>query len=341
MNTEIIKVTEENLNEAARKAAKLLLAGELVGLPTETVYGLAANAYNLEAVKKIFRVKGRPIDNPLIVHVCDFVMLREIAEITASATEMAKAFWPGPLTMVLKKTGNISPMVTCNLPTVAVRMPSHFVARAVIEAADLPLAAPSANRSGLPSTISAQHVLDDLSGSIPLVLDGGSSEIGVESTVVSMLEENPVILRPGIISLGMIKEVFPGASYSKTMQSEAAKDVQVESPGMKYKHYSPRADVILVKSSLKQFSDYVSERAGDGVYAMCFDGEQESIAIPSISYGKKGDGVSQANRLFMVMRMMDKLGVVRIFVRCPDETDESMAVMNRLLRASGFNMVVL
>ena len=250
MNTEIIKVTSENLDLAAKKAVKLLHSGEVIGIPTETVYGLAANAYNSEAVKKIYRIKGRPADNPMIVHVSDFVMLQDVAEITAEAVEMAKAFWPGPLTMVLNKRNGISPLVTCNLPTVAVRMPSHIVARAVIEAADLPLAAPSANLSGRPSTTSAQHVLDDLKGAIPLILDGGNCDIGVESTVVSLTEENPVILRPGIISLERIREIFPTTEYSSVVFAEVGEEEKAVSPGMKYKHYAPRAEVIVVKSTL-------------------------------------------------------------------------------------------
>ena len=341
MNTEVLKVTEENLKVAAKKAAKLLLSGELIGLPTETVYGLAANAYNIEAIKKIYNVKKRPPDNPIIVHVSDFVMLQDIAKISPMAIEIARAFWPGPLTMVLEKKDNINELITCGMPTVAVRMPSHYVAHAVIEAADVPLAAPSANISGLPSTTTAQHVLDDLNGKIPLILDGGSSNYGVESTVISLVEENPVILRPGIISLEKIREIYPKTEYSNTINSEITENTPSQSPGMKYKHYSPVAEVIIVKGTLEQFSDYVTKHSGDGVYAMCFDGEQDRITIPSVSYGIKGDGYSQASRLFMVLRMMDKLGVVRIFVRAPEETDESMAVFNRLLRASGFKVIEL
>ena len=341
MITEVIKVDENNLVQAAKKAVKLLLNGEVIGLPTETVYGLAANAFNVDAVKKIFRIKKRPYDNPLIVHVCDFVMLQDIAYITPEAVEAAKAFWPGPLTLVLRKKDTINPLITCNLDTVAVRMPSHPVAKAIISQADIPLAAPSANLSGSPSTTSAQHVLDDLKGLIPLIIDAGSCEIGVESTVLSLTGKAPVILRPGIISLERIREVFKNASYSDSVFKELTNEEQVESPGMKYKHYSPRAEVILVKSRLNQFVEYVSERAGDGVCAMCFDGEQDEIPIPSVSYGKEGDGFSQARLLFVVMRMLDKLGVVRIYVRAPEQGEESMAVYNRLLRASGFRMVVL
>ncbi len=341
METEILKVTEENKNEAVKRAAKLLLDGDIIGLPTETVYGLAANAYDVDAIRKIYRVKGRPQDNPLIVHISDFVMLQDIAEINSWAVELAKVFWPGPLTMVLSKKPAISDIVSCSLPTVAVRMPSHPVAAAVIEAADVPLAAPSANLSGRPSTTTAQHVFDDMNGKIPLILDGGSCDVGVESTVISLTGAHPQILRPGIISLEQIKEVLPDAVYSDSVFQEMREATQVESPGMKYKHYSPRAEVVVIKGTLPQFVEYVSERSGDGVCAMCFDGEQEDIPIPSVSYGKKGDGVSQAKRLFTVMRMMDKLGSVRVFVRAPEESGESMAVFNRLVRAAGFQLVEL
>jgi len=341
METEILKVTEENLNEAAKKAAGVLLGGGIIGLPTETVYGLAANAYNADAVRRIFRAKGRPQDNPLIVHVNDFVMLRDVAEVSAQAVELAKTFWPGPLTLVMPKKPVIDPVVNCGLPTVAVRMPSHPIAQAVITAADVPVAAPSANLSGRPSTTTAQHVADDLKGKIPLILDGGNCEIGVESTVVSLVGKNPVILRPGIISIEMIRGVYPKTEYSEAVFKGMPEAEKAESPGMKYKHYSPRAEVVVVKSTLGQFVDYVSARAGDGVCAMCFDGEQDEILIPSVSYGKKGDGFSQAKRLFTVLRMMDKLGSVRVFVRAPDETNESMAVFNRLIQASGFRVVEL
>ncbi|MCL2538899.1 MAG: L-threonylcarbamoyladenylate synthase [Oscillospiraceae bacterium] len=341
METEILKVSEENLDYAAKRAAQTLLDGGIIGLPTETVYGLAANTYDTDAVRKIFRVKGRPQDNPLIVHVSDFVMLKDVAEVNARAVEMAKVFWPGPLTMVLTKKPVIDQVVNCGLPTVAVRMPSHPVAQAVITAADVPLAAPSANISGRPSTTSAQHVADDLKGKIPLILDGGNCEIGVESTVISLVGRHPVILRPGIISIEMIRDVFPDTEYSEAVFKEVGENERIESPGMKYKHYSPRAEVVVIKSTLQQFIDYVSARAGDGVCAMCFDSEQEDIMIPSVSYGKKGDGFSQAKRLFTVLRMMDKLGSVRVFVRAPDETNESMAVFNRLYQASGFQVVEL
>jgi len=341
METEILKVTDKNIGAAAKKAAGILLSGGLVGLPTETVYGLAANAYNVEAVRRIYRVKGRPQDNPLIVHVSDFVMLNDIAQLNARAVELARVFWPGPLTMVLTKKPVIDPAVNCGLPTVAVRMPSHPVALAVIAEADVPLAAPSANLSGRPSTTTAQHVLDDHNGRIPLVLDGGSCEVGVESTVISLVGRHPVILRPGIISLENIRDVFPDAEYSDAVFSEVQSILPAESPGTKYKHYAPRAEVVVVKSTLEQFTEYVSVRAGDGVCAMCFDGEQEDIQIPSVSYGRINDGFSQARRLFTVLRMMDKLGSVRVFVRAPDDTNESMAVFNRLIRASDFQLVEL
>ena len=341
METEVIIVNDDNLEEAAKKAAKFIVDGEIIGLPTETVYGLAANVYYSDSVRKIFRVKGRPHDNPIIVHVSDFVMFNDVAEINERATGLARVFWPGPLTMVLKKKPAVSALVTGGLPTVAVRMPSHPVALAVISAADLPLAAPSANMSGRPSTTTAQHVIDDIGGKIPLILDGGNCEVGVESTVISLVGEHPVILRPGIISLERIREVLPDAVYADSVFSEVNDSEPAQSPGTKYRHYSPRAEVVVVKGSLAQFTKYVSERAGDGVCAMCFDGEQDEISIPSVSYGKEGDGVSQARRLFVVLRMIDKLGVVRLFVRAPGQSGESTAVFNRLIMASGFKVVEL
>ena len=341
MDTEIIKVTDENLEKSARTAAKFLLEGEIIGLPTETVYGLAANAYYSDSVRKIFRVKGRPHDNPVIVHVSDFVMFNDVAEINEKATELAKTFWPGPLTMVLKKKPAISALVTGGLSTVAVRMPSHPVAAAVIAAADVPLAAPSANMSGRPSTTTAQHVMDDIGGKIPLILDGGNCEVGVESTVISLVGERPVILRPGIVSLESIRDIFPDTVYADSVFKEKSETEPAESPGTKYRHYSPRAEVVVVKSTLKQFTEYVSERAGDGVCAMCFDGEQDEITIPSVSYGKQGDGIAQARRLFVVLRMIDKLGVVRLYVRAPEQSGESTAVFNRLIMAAGFRLVEL
>ncbi len=340
METQLIKLTEENSEEAIAQAAKLLLEGKIVGIPTETVYGLGANAYDAAAVREIFNVKGRPQDNPLIVHISDLMMLNSIVkEITPEAAALARRFWPGPLTIVLHKTERIPDVISCGLPTVAVRMPVHPVASALIRKAGVPVAAPSANLSGLPSTTTAQHVYDDLKGKIPMILDGGPCDVGVESTVISLTGERPVILRPGIITLEQIREVLPDAVISEAATHELAPGEKAESPGMKYKHYSPKADVTLVRGSLEHFAQYVKQVAACDAYAMCFDGEEESIEIPCISYGAKGDLNAQARRLFSVLRAVDRFNASSVFVRLEPDTDPASAVYNRLIRSAANKVV--
>lgn len=342
METQYYEVTDANFEEATELAAKLLKQGKVIGLPTETVYGLAASAYNENAVKEIFKVKGRPQDNPIIVHICDMLMLRSVVkEIPKEAVALAKAFWPGPLTMIFKKSELINDTVTCKMDTVAVRMPSHPVAKRVIEKCALPVAAPSANLSSKPSPTTAKHVLDDLHGRIPLILDAGSCEFGVESTVISLVESVPTIFRPGVITLEQIKEVVPNAVLAKAVLQEVGKDEKVVSPGMKYKHYSPAADVIIVKGSLKKFAEYAEKNATGNTYAMCFDGENEKIATPSVSYGHIDSPNEQAKKLFTVLRMLDKAGATTVFARCPKKDGVSLAVLNRLIRAAGFKVVEL
>ncbi|MEG2939521.1 MAG: L-threonylcarbamoyladenylate synthase [Oscillospiraceae bacterium] len=342
MDTQLIKVTDESKNAALELAANLILSGKVVGMPTETVYGLAANAYDENAVKEIFNVKGRPQDNPLIVHISDLIMLKSVVvEITSDAATLAKAFWPGPLTIVLPKTDRITDVITCGLNTVAVRMPSHPIANELIKKAGVPIAAPSANLSGLPSTTTAQHVYDDLHGKIPLILDGGPCEVGVESTVISLSGEIPTVLRPGIITLEQIREVLPNAVMSQAVTHELKADEKVESPGMKYKHYSPKADVTLVKGSLEKFVEYTKSVAACDSYAMCFDNEEEKIEIPCISYGPKGDVHSQARRLFSVLRAVDRFHASAIFVRIEKDIDVESAVYNRLIRAAANKVIEL
>jgi len=342
MNTVVIKVTEENIDEAADKAAELLSSGGLVAIPTETVYGLAASAYDDEAVKNIFEVKGRPQDNPVIVHISDLAMLKEVcAEITDDAQKLADRFWPGPLTLILKKSESVCNTVTCGMDTVGIRMPSQRTAHAIIERSGIPLAIPSANLSGKPSTTTARHCVDDLNGKIPMIVDDGACEIGVESTVISLVSDVPTILRPGIISLEEIQEVLPNAVVSPNVFKSLDKDAKVESPGLKYKHYSPRADVVIVKGTLEKFANYVAEHQGNDVYAMCFDGENEKITIPSYSYGVKNDAESQARNIFSVLRQLDGIDAATVYVRAPEETSKALAVSNRLTRAAGFKVVEL
>lgn len=342
METQFVKINNDNRDKVIEKAAKLLQDGKVVAIPTETVYGLAASAYNDDAVNEIFDIKGRPADNPLIVHISNLVMLKNVAaSMPESATVLAKKFWPGPLTLVLKKTQAISNLVTCGLDTVAVRMPSQPVASEIIERAGVPLAAPSANISGKPSPTTARHVYDDFKDRIPMIVDDGSCCVGIESTVVALTGKVPTILRPGIISLEDIREVLPETVVSSAVMSRIDENETVESPGMKYKHYSPKADLTLVKGSLQQFIEYTKKHASADTYAMCFDGEEEQIAMPSVSYGEEHNPKAQANRLFSVLRALDQFGASSVFVRCPESGGVSMAIYNRLVRAAGHKVVEL
>lgn len=340
METKLIKVDETNLDMAADEAAKLLCDGEIVGLPTETVYGLAASALSPEAVRRVYEVKGRPQDNPIIVHISDLIMLKSVVrDIPQTAAELAKKFWPGPLTMVMEKSEAISDVVTCGMPSVAVRMPSHPVARAVIAKSGIPIAAPSANLSGRPSTTTARHVYDDLNGKIPLILDGGACSVGVESTVVSLLGEHPTILRPGIITLEELRTVLPDTVLSDKLGRALEPGETVESPGMKYKHYSPKAEVVILKGSFEQFVHFTSNLSCADAYALCFDGEEESITIPSASFGPIDKPDIQARRLFSVLRALDRFGASVIYARCPSSEKEGYAVYDRLIRAAGYKVV--
>lgn len=342
MKTELIKAGQDNIREAAERAAWFLNRDRIVAIPTETVYGLAASIYSEDALREVYRVKGRPQDNPVIVHISSMEMLDGlVAEIPREALLLAERFWPGPLTMIFRKTERISDTITCGMDTVAIRYPSHLVANAVIKAAGVPLAAPSANLSGKPSPTTADHCVHDLWGKIPLIIDGGQCEVGVESTVVSMTGDHPVILRPGIISLEEIRELIPSAEVSEAVTRKVRDDEKVISPGLKYKHYSPECKVTIVKGDLESFSAFVRDNYRDGDYAMCFFGDENSIPVPCIPYGGRDDARSQAHSIFAVLRQLDSIGAKRVFVRAPQESGEAMAVSNRLMRAAGFDEVIL
>ena len=251
----------ERDNEAVCRAAEILKNGGLVAIPTETVYGLAANAFDEKAVANIFKAKGRPQDNPLIVHISDITELDGIvSSVPEKAKELAETFWPGPLTMVLPRSENIPASVSAGLSTVAVRMPSNPVAREIIRRSGLPLAAPSANLSGSPSPTSADHVLADLDGRIDAVVLSERSEVGLESTVVSLCCEPPRLLRPGGVTVEKLREILPDIVIDKAVLSEPEKGVPVASPGMKYKHYSPKAKVVMLNGDMKSFIGYVNSK---------------------------------------------------------------------------------
>ena len=274
MNTEIIKISATDGSEKYNEAVELLKENNVVGMPTETVYGLAGNAYSELAVKRIFEAKGRPQDNPLIVHISEFSEIYDlVSEVPEIAKKLAKKFWPGPLTMILPKSEKVPECVTAGLPSVAVRCPSHEVARNLIKYCGLPIAAPSANISGKPSPTKAEHVFADLNGKIPLVIDGGESEEGVESTVISLCGNTPKLLRPGNVTLTELESVCGKVLVDDAVLNPLKDGEKVSSPGMKYKHYSPNALVTILKGDYKSFCDFVNSNKSPETYAMVFDGE--------------------------------------------------------------------
>ena len=337
MQTQVLPVNEQSIALAAR----LLQQGELVALPTETVYGIAADARNGKAVRKIFAAKGRPQDNPLIVHICGMQMLEGIvAEVPPRARKLAAAFWPRPLTMVMPRGEEVSDVTCAGLDTVGVRMPSHPVVQAVIRASGVAFAAPSANLSGKPSPTNAQDTLADMDGRLPLILDGGESAVGVESTVVSVTGEHPVLLRPGYITKEQMETVLGEEVLVSPAILEKLKEGEVaRSPGMKYKHYAPKAQVTILQGDFAAYRQYVAQHAGPGVWALCFDGEGAQLPVPYIEYGRDHDGAAQAHHLFTALRELDRNGAQVVYARCPEQDGVSMAVYNRLIRAAAFRVV--
>lgn len=334
VNTQLFKYDEES----TRQVGEILLSGGIVGIPTETVYGLAANAFDGAAVAKIFKAKGRPQDNPLIVHICDISQLDGVvSEIPENALLLAEKFWPGPLSVIMPKGYKIPDEVSCGLDTVAVRMPSHPAAAAIIKAAGVPLAAPSANLSGSPSPTTAQHVIDDMWGRADAIVDGGSCDVGVESTVVSLVGEKPRLLRPGGISLEQLESVLGEVEVDSAVLSELQENAKAASPGMKYKHYSPKARVIIVKGSFDNYRRFVSGKKNCA--ALCFDGEGDKLDIPFIEIGREHDSSAQAHLLFEALRKLDDMGVETAYARCPDTDGVGLAVINRLLRAAAFTVL--
>ncbi len=339
METKFLKATNESIN----LACSLLKQGEVVAVPTETVYGLAGDCTNPEAIKKIFAAKGRPADNPLIVHISSLEMLDGIvSEIPETAKKLADAFWPGPLTIIMKKGSKVCKETTAGLDSVGIRMPSHPVARTIIEQSNTPFSAPSANISGKPSPTNANDVFEDMNGKIPLVIDGGECDAGIESTVVSVLGDKPIILRPGVVTKEQMEAVL---NQEVLVANEVTKGVsdnsKVLSPGMKYKHYSPNAKVIILQGSFEKFKDYVSKNKTETTYALCFDGEDKLLTVPSICFGSETNEAEQAKKLFSALRTLDKKGATLVFARCPKTTGISLAVYNRLIRSAGFDIIKL
>ena len=338
MQTQILPA---NAPDTAKIAADIIKNGGLVAIPTETVYGLGADGLNPDAVANIFIAKGRPQDNPLILHVAEPKdMERFCHHIPESAYALAKAFWPGPLTMVLPAREIVPKCTTAGLPTVAVRCPDNTITRQIIALAGVPVAAPSANLSGKPSTTTAAHVLHDHDGKIPAVVDGGSCRVGVESTIVDLTEDRPRLLRPGGITPEQLLEVLGDLVVDKAVTAQIDKDAVVKAPGMKYRHYAPESEIIIVSGSRESASAYIHRHFSAGDRVLCFEEELPLYQdCAPLAYGKEEDAASLSAGLFSALRELDDPTIHRVYARCPVGGGVAYAVQNRLKKAAAFHIV--
>ncbi|MBP3941302.1 MAG: threonylcarbamoyl-AMP synthase [Christensenellaceae bacterium] len=345
MKTEIFDLKTE-YDEGLETAAKAIADGKLVGFPTETVYGLGADAMNEEAVRSIYLAKGRPSNNPLIVHIYQFEQLDElVSEVPEKAEKLLRVFWPGPFTAVLNKKPEINDTVSGGLKTVAVRMPAHAMARELIKRSGKLIAAPSANLSGKPSPTTAQHVIDDFMGKIPVILDGGSADVGLESTVCDLRGDVPIVLRPGGVTAEMIRSVAGDVMISPGVLEELKEGEKALSPGMLYKHYSPKAEVFLAMGGEEK------ELAGriNILYDRCIkEGRKSEIFCMEASrslYGERncrllGKNAEEiAASLFSELRLADERGVEVVLFEGLSTDGIGLAVMNRMIRAAGFKLI--
>ncbi|HYF84413.1 MAG TPA: L-threonylcarbamoyladenylate synthase [Clostridia bacterium] len=346
MNTKIFILEESNIDsDIIEKAAEIIRNNGTVVFPTETVYGLGANAMSGEAVNGIFSAKGRPNDNPLIVHISNMNMLLYLigSPLSDEAKLLIEKYWPGPLTLIFKKSRKVPYEVTAGLDTVAVRMPDNKIALELISRSELPIAAPSANISGKPSPTLPEHVIDDMQGKVDMILCGSKSRIGVESTILDLSGEMPVVLRPGGVTLEELEGVLGPVRINRGRVGETEVP---KAPGMKYTHYAPEADMIIVKGELeslkKKIQELVSENAGKGLkVGVLASDETESYYKDCnvLSLGSRTKTEVIASNIFEKLREFDKLGVDIIFAEALDEKHMGMAVMNRMKKAAGFNII--
>ena len=340
MNTRILSPGHDTYE----LASDILKIGGLVAFPTETVYGLGANALDRDAVLSIFAAKGRPADNPLIVHIHDRAQLEPLCDIPERALPLMDAFWPGPLTILCRKKTVVPDEVTAGLPTVAVRMPSHPVARAMLQVCNLPVAAPSANSSGRPSPTTATHVLEDMNGRIPLIIDGGMCDVGVESTVLDLCHGDPVILRPGGITREMISGVLKcEVALAGSILRPLRDNEQALSPGMRYRHYAPRAVVTLVQGPEERVLPLLKklfaeqEASGKKTCVLCFTEHVSALSsCRPHDIGSVSSPSETAHRLFDILRQLDEEGMESVFSEVVPPEGLGLAVMNRLGRAASF-----
>ncbi len=338
--TQTLYLSEKDAQTPA-VAARIIQNGGLVALPTETVYGLGANGLDENAVARIFIAKGRPQDNPLILHVADVSQLDSIChDIPASAWLLAEAFWPGPLTMVLPARDTVPKATTAGLKTVAVRCPDHALTREVIRLAGAPIAAPSANLSGKPSTTTAAHVKADHDGNIDAIVDGGKCRVGVESTIVDLTETPPRLLRPGGITPEQLIAVLGDLIVDKAVTAQLGKDEVVKAPGMKYRHYAPKAPVVIISGSREAAARYIHRHYQPGERVLCFTEELSLYeGCAPLSYGMESEPQTLSAGLFDALRQLDSAGVTRIYARCPVGGGIAYAVQNRLKKAAAFQIV--
>ncbi len=347
MDTKVCYVTEKDIDKI-NKAAEVIKRGGLVAFPTETVYGLGANALDEKAVSKIFEAKGRPQDNPLIVHVADFDISKYVTYIPQKAKLLMEAFWPGPITIIMPKSDIIPDRVTAGLKCVGMRMPSNKVARKLIELSKTPIAAPSANLSGKPSPTTIGHCIDDLMGKVDMIIGGDRCIVGVESTVVDTTDGNVTILRPGGITLEMLKEVVGEVKIDPAIMKKPDKDFKPKAPGMKYKHYAPKAPMTVVRGENEKVISYINEMAkkkrlnGEKVGIL---GTEENLdkyeGNIKICIGKRSvPGIIAAN-LFDCLREFDKIDVDYIISEGFSEKGIGLAIMNRLKKAAAYNIIDL
>ncbi len=337
MNTKIVRINDKTeYSEQLHDAAKIILAGGLVVFPTETVYGLGGNALVADAAKKIYSAKGRPSDNPLIIHIADPKEAERYAFVSDTYYRLAEAFMPGPLTVIMPKRECIPPSVTGGLDTVAVRCPSHPVANALIRACGVPIAAPSANISGRPSPTSAKYVEEDMMGRVDMIIDGGECEIGLESTIVAINGDSLTLLRPGAITYDALCCVCNDIKIAPAVLNKLAENERPLSPGMKYRHYAPKADFVLLEGDEGDVLSFVkNEQKKNGCAVLCYDEELEALE-PSltISIGGRDDLATQAKRLFTSLREADKLGATKIYAHLPKLDGLGLALYNRMIRAA-------
>ena len=349
MNTEFIELNIDDISkEAITRAGDIIKNGGLVAFPTETVYGLGGDGLNRESSMKIYEAKGRPSDNPLIIHIDDIKDLFTITtNVSDKALALAEKFWPGPLTMILKKADIVPYETTGGLDTVAVRMPDNKIALEFIKAAGGFVAAPSANLSGRPSPTKASHVKSDLDGRIDMILDGGSSIIGLESTIVDMTEETPIILRPGYISMNTLSRVVGDVIYDAAIL-EIGSNEPPRAPGMKYRHYAPKGELSIVKGEREKVIKYIKTQAENAIKS----GERVGIIATEETYlnysatvvqniGSRDDEAQIARRLYAVLRDFDEDDITRIYSEDFDTPNMGQAIMNRLIKAAGHHIITL